>query len=99
MSGVAHARPRGACLHAPAPAAGPSLTPRPRTRPTPRASRSPPPSSGTCNPRLAGRNHHRSEESAGVRNAALHHLLESLTVDASGRLAAELAAGAEMPFE
>jgi hypothetical protein len=34
-----------------------------------------------------------------VRNAALHHLLESFTVDASGRLAAELADGAEMPFE
>jgi hypothetical protein len=34
-----------------------------------------------------------------VRNAALHHLLEAFTVDASGRLAAEMAGGAEMPFE
>jgi hypothetical protein len=34
-----------------------------------------------------------------VRNAALHHQLEALTVDASSRLSAELAAGAEMPFE
>jgi hypothetical protein len=34
-----------------------------------------------------------------VRNAALHHLLEAFTVEASGRLAAETADGAEMPFE
>jgi hypothetical protein len=34
-----------------------------------------------------------------VRNVALHRLLESFTVDASGRLCAESAAGAEMPFE
>jgi hypothetical protein len=34
-----------------------------------------------------------------VRNAALHQLLEAFTVEASGRLSAELAAGAEMPFE
>jgi hypothetical protein len=34
-----------------------------------------------------------------VRNAVLHHLLEAFTVEASGRLAAELAAGAEMPFD
>jgi hypothetical protein len=34
-----------------------------------------------------------------VRNAALHHLLEAFTVEASGRLAAELAAGAEIPFD
>jgi hypothetical protein len=34
-----------------------------------------------------------------VRNPALHRLLESFTVDASGRLAAEASAGAEMPFE
>jgi hypothetical protein len=34
-----------------------------------------------------------------VRNAALHHQLEALTVDASSRLSAELSAGAEMPFE
>ena len=34
-----------------------------------------------------------------MRNAALHHLLEAFTVDASGRLTAELAGGAEMPFE
>ena len=34
-----------------------------------------------------------------MRNAALHHLLEEFTVEASGRLSAELAAGAEMPFE
>jgi hypothetical protein len=34
-----------------------------------------------------------------VRNAALHHLLETFTVEASGRLAAETADGAEMPFE
>ena len=34
-----------------------------------------------------------------MRNAALHHQLETFTVEASGRLSAELAAGAEMPFE
>jgi hypothetical protein len=34
-----------------------------------------------------------------VRNPALHRLLEAFTVDASGRLAAEAAAGAEIPFE
>ncbi len=34
-----------------------------------------------------------------MRNAALHHVLEAFTVEASGRLSAELAAGAEMPFE
>ncbi len=34
-----------------------------------------------------------------MRNAALHHQMEAFTVEASGRLAAELAAGAEMPFE
>jgi hypothetical protein len=34
-----------------------------------------------------------------VRNAALHRQLETFTVDASGRLAAELAGGAEIPFE
>ena len=34
-----------------------------------------------------------------MRNAALHHLLEAFTVEASGRLAAELTAGAEMPFD
>jgi hypothetical protein len=34
-----------------------------------------------------------------VRNAALHQVLEAFTVEASGRLSAELAAGAEMPFE
>ncbi|HEX8975579.1 MAG TPA: hypothetical protein VF781_03620 [Solirubrobacteraceae bacterium] len=34
-----------------------------------------------------------------MRNAALHHQLEAFTVDASSRLSAELAAGAEMPFE
>jgi hypothetical protein len=34
-----------------------------------------------------------------VRNVTLHHLLESFTVDASGRLSAEAAGGAEMPFE
>jgi hypothetical protein len=34
-----------------------------------------------------------------VRNLTLHHLLESFTVDASSRLCAEAAAGAEMPFE
>jgi hypothetical protein len=34
-----------------------------------------------------------------VRNVTLHRLLESFTVDASGRLCAEAAAGAEMPFE
>lgn len=39
------------------------------------------------------------EETAGVRNAALHQLLDAFTVEASGRLAAETAAGAEMPFE
>ena len=34
-----------------------------------------------------------------MRNVTLHRLLESFTVDASGRLCAESAAGAEMPFE
>ncbi|MGH2894356.1 MAG: hypothetical protein ACRDPM_13995, partial [Solirubrobacteraceae bacterium] len=34
-----------------------------------------------------------------MRNVTLHRLLESFTVDASGRLCAEAAAGAEMPFE
>jgi hypothetical protein len=34
-----------------------------------------------------------------VRNVTLHRLLESFTVDASSRLCAEAAAGAEMPFE
>jgi hypothetical protein len=34
-----------------------------------------------------------------VRNVILHRLLESFTVDASSRLSAESAAGAEMPFE
>ncbi len=34
-----------------------------------------------------------------MRNAALHHKLETFTVEASGRLVADLAAGAEMPFE
>jgi hypothetical protein len=34
-----------------------------------------------------------------VRNAALHHLLEAFTVEASGRLVADTADGAEMPFE
>lgn len=39
------------------------------------------------------------EESARVRNATLHHVLEAFTVEASGKLAAELASGAELPFE
>jgi len=34
-----------------------------------------------------------------VRNVTLHRLLETFTVDASSRLCAEAAAGAEMPFE
>ncbi|HEX3690872.1 MAG TPA: hypothetical protein VHV28_14325 [Solirubrobacteraceae bacterium] len=34
-----------------------------------------------------------------MRNVTLHRLLESFTVDASSRLCAESAAGAEMPFE
>lgn len=34
-----------------------------------------------------------------MRNVTLHRLLESYTVDASSRLCAEAAAGAEMPFE
>jgi hypothetical protein len=34
-----------------------------------------------------------------VRNISLHRLLESFTVDASSRLLAEAAGGAEMPFE
>jgi hypothetical protein len=34
-----------------------------------------------------------------VRNPTLHHLLEAFTVEASGRLAAEIANGAELPFE
>ena len=35
----------------------------------------------------------------GVRNISLHRLLETFTVDASSRLSAEAAGGAEMPFE
>lgn len=34
-----------------------------------------------------------------MRNAALHRHLESFAIDASGRLAAQAAAGAEVPFE
>jgi hypothetical protein len=34
-----------------------------------------------------------------VRNASLHRQLETFTVDASGRLTAAMAAGAEIPFE
>jgi hypothetical protein len=34
-----------------------------------------------------------------VRNPTLHHMLEAFTVEASGRLAAEIAGGAEVPFE
>lgn len=34
-----------------------------------------------------------------MRNTALHRLLEAFTVDASGRLVAEAAQGAEIPFE
>ena len=34
-----------------------------------------------------------------MRNVTLHRLLETFTVDASSRLCAEAAAGAEMPFE
>ena len=34
-----------------------------------------------------------------MRNVVLHRLLESFTVDAAGRLSAESAGGAEMPFE
>jgi hypothetical protein len=34
-----------------------------------------------------------------VRNAALHHVLEEFTVEASGRLTADAAGGADMPFE
>ncbi len=34
-----------------------------------------------------------------MRNISLHRLLEAFTVDASSRLSAEAAAGAEMPFE
>jgi hypothetical protein len=34
-----------------------------------------------------------------VRNISLHRLLETFTVDASSRLSAQAAAGAEMPFE
>ncbi|HEX4011269.1 MAG TPA: hypothetical protein VHX62_14715 [Solirubrobacteraceae bacterium] len=34
-----------------------------------------------------------------MRNVTLHRLLESFTVDAAGRLCADAAAGAEMPFE
>ena len=41
----------------------------------------------------------RRGETAVVRNVTLHRLLESFTVDASSRLCAEAAAGAEMPFE
>jgi hypothetical protein len=41
----------------------------------------------------------RRGETAVVRNVILHRLLESFTVDASSRLGAEAAAGAEMPFE
>jgi hypothetical protein len=38
-------------------------------------------------------------ETGGVRNAVLHRQLETFTVDASGRLSAEAARGAEVPFE
>ena len=41
----------------------------------------------------------RRGETAVVRNVTLHRLLETFTVDASSRLCAESAAGAEMPFE
>ena len=41
----------------------------------------------------------RRGETAVVRNVTLHRLLESFTVDASSRLCAEAASGAEMPFE
>ena len=34
-----------------------------------------------------------------MRNAALHHRLETFTVDAAGRLTADTAAGHEIPFE
>ena len=34
-----------------------------------------------------------------MRNPTLHHALEAFTVEASGRLAAEIAGGAELPFE
>ncbi len=34
-----------------------------------------------------------------MRNAALHHLLEIFTVECSGKLAADTASGAEIPFE
>ncbi|MGN6168442.1 MAG: hypothetical protein ACTHQQ_09770 [Solirubrobacteraceae bacterium] len=40
-----------------------------------------------------------AEKPPQVRNATLHQALEAFTVDASGRLAAEIAAGAELPFE
>jgi hypothetical protein len=35
----------------------------------------------------------------GVRNGTLHRTLEAFTVEASGRLSADIAGGAEMPFE
>jgi hypothetical protein len=50
-------------------------------------------------PLAAGRIRRGGEETAGVRNITLHHLLEGFTVEASGRLAAETAGGAEIPFE
>lgn len=39
------------------------------------------------------------ENPPGVRNATLHHLLEAFTVETSGKLAAEISGGAELPFE
>ncbi len=39
------------------------------------------------------------EESADVRNSTLHQALEAFTTDAAGRLAADTAGGAEIPFE
>ncbi len=44
---------------------------------------------------MSGRDH----ETAVVRNTTLHGVLEAFTADAAGRLAAETARGAEIPFE
>src|SRR5690348_1199250 len=38
-------------------------------------------------------------ETARVRNSTLHGILEAFTADAAGRLQAETAGGAEVPFE
>jgi hypothetical protein len=54
---------------------------------------------GACKSRCGERIGPGGAETAPVRNTALHRQLETFTVDASGRLSAEAAGGAEIPFE